>query len=74
MGQAWSTKWLVYSCRSQDVTVSQFLTISLITTTTEHTGDIVRLKLYTGLECLQWEYIELVLLNGRHNEQKPPMI
>jgi hypothetical protein len=79
MGQAWFTKCLTHGCRSWDVAISRFLAISLMTATAGRAGDIARSNHYTGLECLRWEHIELILLDSRDKDDgqqqpKPPMV
>lgn len=72
LGQAWFTDCLTHGCRSWDVTISRFLSISLMAATAGRAGDIVRSKGYTGLEYLRWEHVELVL--GGHDDGQSPTI
>lgn len=74
MGQAWFTNCLTHGCRSWDVAISRFLAISLMTCTAGRAGDIVRTRLYKGAECLRWEHIQLILLDGGRDNGQPPAI
>ena len=61
MAIAWFTQHLTHGCRSWDLVISKFLSISLMTSLHARAGDVIRTGRYTGMECLCWKDIELRL-------------